>query len=43
MDHLLIPWDALGIGAFWLILMAFLVALPCSQMGSFLFFSSQAQ
>ena len=35
-DHLFIPWDALGIGAFWLILMAFLVALPCSQVGSFL-------
>jgi len=36
MEHLLVPWEALGIGAFWLILMAFLVALPCSQMGSFL-------
>ena len=36
MDYLLVPWEALGIGAFWLILMAFLVALPCSQMGSFL-------
>ncbi|MCP5538151.1 MAG: metal ABC transporter permease [Akkermansiaceae bacterium] len=36
MENLLLPWDALGIGAFWLILMAFLVALPCSQMGSFL-------
>ncbi len=30
------PWDVLGMGATWLILMAFLVALPCSQVGSFL-------
>jgi manganese/zinc/iron transport system permease protein len=35
-DYLTLPWDVLGIGAFWLILMAFLVALPCSQVGSFL-------
>lgn len=35
-DLFLLPWDALGIGAFWLVLMAFLVALPCSQVGSFL-------
>lgn len=36
MDYLTQPWDIIGIGALWLILMAFLVALPCSQMGSFL-------
>ncbi len=38
MDYLILPWteDALGIGALWLILMAFFVALPCSQIGSFL-------
>lgn len=36
MDYLTLPWEVLGIGAFWLILMAFLVALPCSQVGSFL-------
>lgn len=30
------PWDVLGIGALWLMLMAFLVALPCGQVGSFL-------
>lgn len=36
MNYLTIPWENLGIGAFWLMLMAFLVALPCSQMGSFL-------
>lgn len=32
----MLPWDVFGIGALWLMLMAFLVALPCSQMGSFL-------
>jgi len=36
MSYLTIPWENFGIGAFWLMLMAFLVALPCSQMGSFL-------
>ena len=36
MQYLTSPWDDFGIGAFWLILMAFLVALPCSQVGSFL-------
>lgn len=36
MNYLTIPWENLGFGAFWLMLMAFLVALPCSQMGSFL-------
>jgi len=36
MDYLTAPWDGLGVDAYWLILMAFLVALPCSQMGSFL-------
>lgn len=36
MDYLTLPWDALGIGALWLSLMAFFVALPCSQVGSFL-------
>jgi len=36
MNYLTAPWDSFGVGAFWLILMAFLVALPCSQMGSFL-------
>ena len=35
-EYMTLPWDALGIGALWLILMAFFVALPCSQMGSFL-------
>ncbi len=35
-DYFTLPWEALGIGALWLILMAFLVALPCSQVGSFL-------
>ena len=36
MQYLTLPWDVFGMGALWLILMAFLVALPCSQMGSFL-------
>lgn len=36
MEYLTQPWDYFGIGAFWLMCMAFLVALPCSQMGSFL-------
>lgn len=38
MDYLTMPWkeEALGMGALWMILMAFLVALPCSQVGSFL-------
>ena len=36
MDYITLPWDVLGIGALWLILMAFFVALPCAQMGSFL-------
>ena len=36
MEYLTRPWDVLGIGALWLILMAFLVALPCGQVGSFL-------
>lgn len=36
MSYLTSPWEILGIGALWLILMAFLVALPCGQMGSFL-------
>ena len=35
-EYMTLPWDALGMGALWLILMAFFVALPCSQMGSFL-------
>lgn len=35
-EYLTRPWDILGIGALWLILMAFLVALPCGQVGSFL-------
>lgn len=35
-EYMTLPWDALGVGALWLILMAFFVALPCSQMGSFL-------
>ena len=35
-EYITLPWDVLGIGALWLILMAFFVALPCSQMGSFL-------
>ncbi|NWK56565.1 metal ABC transporter permease [Verrucomicrobiaceae bacterium N1E253] len=30
------PWEVFGIGALWLVLMAFFVALPCSQLGSFL-------
>lgn len=30
------PWDYFGIGAIWLTLMCFLVALPCSQLGTFL-------
>lgn len=30
------PWDYFGMGAIWLTLMCFLVALPCSQLGSFL-------
>ena len=36
MDYLTMPWEIIGIGSLWLILMAFLVALPCGQMGSFL-------
>ncbi|MGB0991549.1 MAG: metal ABC transporter permease [Akkermansiaceae bacterium] len=36
MNYLQQPWELLGLGAFWLMLMSFLVALPCSQMGSFL-------
>ena len=35
-EYITLPWDALGVGALWLILMAFFVALPCSQVGSFL-------
>lgn len=35
-EYITLPWDVLGLGALWLILMAFLVALPCSQLGSFL-------
>ena len=35
-QYLTLPWDVLGLGALWLVLMAFFVALPCSQMGSFL-------
>ncbi len=35
-EYMTLPWDVLGMGALWLILMAFFVALPCSQMGSFL-------
>ncbi len=35
-EYLTRPWEVLGIGALWLILMAFLVALPCGQIGSFL-------
>ena len=35
-EYITLPWEVLGIGALWLILMAFFVALPCSQMGSFL-------
>ncbi len=36
LEYITLPWDVLGLGALWLILMAFFVALPCSQMGSFL-------
>ena len=36
LDYMTLPWEVLGMGALWLILMAFFVALPCSQMGSFL-------
>lgn len=36
LEYITLPWDVLGFGALWLILMAFFVALPCSQMGSFL-------
>lgn len=36
LDYMTLPWEVLGLGALWLILMAFFVALPCSQMGSFL-------
>lgn len=36
MDYLMAPWTSFGIGALWLMLMAFFVALPCSQVGSFL-------
>ncbi|MBK1791433.1 metal ABC transporter permease [Persicirhabdus sediminis] len=36
MYSLTLPWEALGISAVWLVLMAFMVALPCSQVGSFL-------
>lgn len=35
-EYITLPWDVLGVGALWLVLMAFFVALPCSQMGSFL-------
>ncbi len=35
-EYITRPWDILGWGALWLILMAFLVALPCGQVGSFL-------
>lgn len=35
-EYLTRPWDYFGIGAVWLTLMCFLVALPCSQLGSFL-------
>lgn len=35
-DYITLPWDVIGIGCLWLVLMAFFVALPCSQMGSFL-------
>lgn len=35
-EYLTRPWDILGMGALWLVLMAFLVALPCGQVGSFL-------
>jgi len=31
-----LPWDVLGVDATWILVMAFLVALPCSQLGSFL-------
>ena len=31
-----LPWAYFGIGAVWLTLMCFLVALPCSQLGTFL-------
>ncbi len=31
-----LPWDVFGVDATWMLLMAFLVALPCSQIGSFL-------
>ncbi len=36
LEYITLPWDVLGVGALWLVLMAFFVALPCSQMGSFL-------
>jgi manganese/zinc/iron transport system permease protein len=36
LEYMTLPWEVLGLGALWLILMAFFVALPCSQMGSFL-------
>lgn len=36
LEYITLPWEVLGVGALWLILMAFFVALPCSQMGSFL-------
>lgn len=35
-DYWMQPWNDFGVGALWLVLMAFLVALPCSQVGSFL-------
>jgi len=35
-EYITLPWEVLGLGALWLVLMAFLVALPCSQIGSFL-------
>ena len=28
-EYITLPWEVLGIGALWLILMAFFVALPC--------------
>ncbi|GAA5494352.1 manganese transport system membrane protein MntD [Rubritalea halochordaticola] len=35
-EYWTMPWDYFGIGAVWLALMCFLVALPCSQLGAFL-------
>ncbi|WP_205618997.1 metal ABC transporter permease [Rubritalea marina] len=36
MNLIELPWAYFGIGAVWLTLMAFLVALPCSQLGAYL-------